>query len=181
MGVFDKRPPRRPPPNRVVANLDDVGTARALIDYIASKGHREVAIIHGDRTRNAGTMKYRGFLAGMHAHGLRVREKWMLDGDFQSEGGCKAMRSLLASEKHLPTAIGTVNDNTAFGAIRAIAEFGLRIPEDISVVGIDGHPFCQYSRPPLTTFEYDFQAMMHGLIAAVICVVTGQREGVALQ
>jgi LacI family transcriptional regulator len=117
----------------------------------------------------------------MDAHGLRVREKWMLDGDFQSEGGYKAMRSLLASEKHLPTAIGTVNDNTAFGAMRAIAEFGLRIPEDISIVGIDGHPFCQYSRPPLTTFEYDFQAMMHGLIAAVIGVVTGQREGVALQ
>ena len=77
-----------------------------------------------------------------------AREKWMLDSDFQSEGGYRAMHALLASERHLLTAIGTVNDNTAFGAMRAIAEFGLRISEDISIVGIDGHPFYQYSRPP---------------------------------
>jgi LacI family transcriptional regulator len=181
VGVFDQRPPQWPEPNRVVANFDDVGTARAVIDYLASMGHRQIGIIHGDRTRNAGTMKYRGFLAGMRAHGLTVSEKWTLDGDFQSEGGYQAMRALLASEKRLPTAMATVNDNTAFGAMRAMAEYGLRIPEDMSIVGIDGHPFCQYSRPPLTTFEYDFQAMMRGLIASVIGVVTGQSEGVALQ
>ncbi len=51
----------------------------------------------------------------------------------------------------------------------------------ISIVGIDGHPFCPYARPPLTTFEYDIQAMMRGLISAVIGVVTGEPDGVALR
>ena len=72
VGVFDQRPSRRPEPNRVVANFDDVGTSRAAIDYLASLGHRQIGIIHGDRARNAGVMKYRGFLAGMRANGLPI-------------------------------------------------------------------------------------------------------------
>ncbi len=181
VGVFDQRPPRRSEPNRVVANFDDIRTARAVIDYLASCGHRQIGIIHGDRTRNAGIAKARGFLEGMRAHGMVERETWMADGDFQSEGGYQAMRLLLGRCRSLPTAVATVNDNTAFGAMRAIAESGLRIPEDISIVGIDGHPFCQYSRPPLTTFEYDFQAMMRGLTSAVIGVVEGERSGPVLR
>ncbi|HTZ52430.1 MAG TPA: LacI family DNA-binding transcriptional regulator, partial [Spirochaetia bacterium] len=112
---------------------------------------------------------------------LEAPGAWMMDGDFQSEGGYRAMRQLIAAEKELPTAIAAVNDNTAFGAMRAIAEVGLHIPKDISIVGIDGHPFGPYARPPLTTFEYDFQAMMRGLISAAIGVVTGQSDGVALR
>ncbi len=180
VGVFDQKPSLHPEPNRVVANFDDARTARAVIDYLASQGHRDIGIIHGDRLRNAGAAKYRGFMAGMRARRLQVREKWMMDGDFQSEGGYQAMRRLLAEEKHLPTAVATVNDNTAFGAMRAIAERGLHIPDDISIVGIDGHPFCDYARPPLTTFEYDIQAMMRGLISAVISVVTGTAEKTVL-
>ncbi|MGO9308056.1 MAG: LacI family DNA-binding transcriptional regulator [Spirochaetia bacterium] len=174
VGVFDQRPPKRPEPNKVVANFDDAGTSRAAIDYLASLGHRQIGIIHGDRARNAGLMKYRGFLAGMRAHGLPINAKWMRDGDFQCEGGYRAMNALLDADTRLPTAVATVNDNTAFGAMRAIAERGLRIPEDISIVGIDGHPFCQFSRPPLTTFEYDFHETMRGLISAVIDAVNGK-------
>lgn len=181
VGVLDQRPPARSEPNRVVTNFDDVETARAVIDYLVSQGHRRIGIIHGDRKRNAGAMKYRGFLAGMRAHGLQIRDAWMMDGDFQTEGGYLAMRRLLAEQAELPTAIAAVNDNTAFGAMRAIAERGLHIPDDVSIVGIDGHPFCAYARPPLTTFEYDIQAMMRGLIASVIGVVTGQPDGVALR
>jgi LacI family transcriptional regulator len=177
VGVFDEKLPRSPEPNRVVANFDDARTARAVIDYLASQGHRQVGIIHGDRARHAGSMKYRGFLEGMKANNLAVKDCWMADGDFQSEGGYQAMRSMLDRCRGLPTAVATVNDNTAFGAMRAIAEAGLRIPEDISIVGIDGHPFCQYSRPPLTTFEYDFQAMMRGLTSAVVGVVEGEPPG----
>jgi LacI family transcriptional regulator len=181
VGVFDQRPPGRPEPNRVVANFDDAGTSRAAIDYLAGLGHRQIGIIHGDRARSAGMMKYRGFLAGMRAHGLPVHEEWMRDGDFQSEGGYQAMRALLDADAPLPTAVATVNDNTAFGAMRAIAERGLAIPDDLSIVGIDGHPFCGFSRPPLTTFEYDFNATMQGLVSAVIGVVAGRADGAALR
>ena len=118
-------------------------------------------------------MKHRGFLAGMRANGLTVNERWTRDGDFQSEGGYRAMRDLLAANTRLPTAVAAANDNTAFGAMRAMEEFGLRIPEDISIVGVDGHPFCPYARPPLTTFEYDIDAMLRGLVTAVIGIASG--------
>jgi LacI family transcriptional regulator len=176
VGVFDQTPAGRHEPNRVVANFDDARTAASVIDYLARLGHRDIAVIHGDRKRNAGVLKHQGFMQGMKAHGLPIVDQWMLSGDFQSEGGYRAMAGLLRDAKALPTAVATVNDNTAFGAMRAIAEAGLRVPEDISIVGIDGHPFCAYARPPLTTFEYDFQEMMHGLISSVVGVVTG-REG----
>jgi LacI family transcriptional regulator len=176
VGVFDQRPASRPEPNRVVTNYDDAGTSRALIAYLASLGHREIGIIDGDRARYAGVMKHRGFLAGMRANGLPVNESWMRNGDFQSEGGYRAMRELLAANKRLPTAMAAANDNTAFGAMRAMEEFGLRIPGDISIVGVDGHPFCQYARPPLTTFEYDIQAMIRGLVSAVIGIISGKAD-----
>ncbi|MCX7028847.1 MAG: LacI family DNA-binding transcriptional regulator, partial [Spirochaetes bacterium] len=181
VGVFDQRPASRPEPNRVVTNYDDAGTSRAVIAYLASLGHREIGIIDGDRARYAGMMKHRGFMAGMRANGLPVNENWIRGGDFQSESGYRAMRELLAANKLLPTAVAAANDNTAFGAMRAMEEFGLRIPEDISIVGVDGHPFCQYARPPLTTFEYDIQAMIRGLVSAVIGVVSGKSDPQALR
>ncbi len=145
--MFDQRPPNRPEPNRAVVNYDDAATSRAVIAYLASLGHREIGIIDGDRARYAGMMKHRGFLAGMRANGLPVNESWMRDGDFQSESGYRAMRALLAANKRLPTAMAAANDNTAFGAMRAMEEFGLRIPEDISIVGVDGHPVLPVRAP----------------------------------
>ncbi len=109
----------------------------------------------------------------MRTSGLTVNERWTRVGDFQSEGGYRAMRDMLAADTRLPTAVAAANDNTAFGAMRAMEEFGLRIPEDISIVGVDGHPFCPYARPPLTTFEYDIDAMLRGLVAAVIGIASG--------
>jgi LacI family transcriptional regulator len=178
VGIFDGRIAGRSESNRIVANFDDGKTASAAITYLAGLGHRQIAIIHGDRKRHAGMVKYQGFMSAMRANGLNVVEEWMLYGDFQSEGGYRVMGNLLRSGRPLPTAVATVNDNTAFGAMRAIAEAGLRIPEDMSIIGIDGHPFCAYARPPLTTFEFDFQEMIRGLISAVVGVVTGQEEDV---
>ena len=181
VGVFDQRPPVPAESNRVVANYDDAGTSRAAIAYLASLGHREIGIIEGDRARYAGTMKHRGFLAGMRSCGLPANPVWILAGDFQSEGGYRAMRGLLAAKGRLPTAVAAANDNTAFGAMRALEESGLRIPDDISIVGTDGHPFCQYARPPLTTFEYDIPAMIRGLVSAVVGVATGRCDEAALR
>jgi LacI family transcriptional regulator len=176
VGIFDQTTTGHHEPNRIVANFDDGRTAADAISYLARLGHRDIAIINGDRKRNAGVVKFQGFMHGMKLHGLKVVDDWILSGDFQSEGGYRAMQGLLRDAKTLPTAVATVNDNTAFGAMRAIAEAGLRVPEDISIVGIDGHPFCAYARPPLSTFEFDFQEMTHGLISSVVGVVTG-REG----
>jgi LacI family transcriptional regulator len=177
VGIFDQDLPGRREPNRIVVNFQDEESARASIDYLFGLGHRDIGIIHGDLRRNAGAAKHRGFMEAMRAHGLAVREEWNLFGDFNSESGYRAAAKLLAEGTQLPTAIAAVNDNTAFGAMRAIAERGLAMPQEISIIGIDGHPLCEYSRPALTTFEFDFQAMMRGLIATVIGVVENKDQG----
>jgi LacI family transcriptional regulator len=171
VGIFDQDLPGRAEPNRIVVNFEDERTARAAIEYLCRLGHRDIAVIHGDLRRNAGAAKHRGFMGALAEQGVAARDEWTMYGDFNSEGGLRVMRNLLRSGRALPSTIAAVNDNTAFGAMQAITEAGLRIPEDISIVGIDGHPLCGYSRPPLTTFEFDFQAMMRGLISTVIGVV----------
>jgi LacI family transcriptional regulator len=171
VGIFDQDLPGREEPNRVVVNFEDERTARAAIEYLCRLGHMDIAVINGDQKRKAGSAKHRGFMSALAEHGVSVRDEWTMYGDFNSEGGLRVMRNLFRSDKALPIAIAAVNDNTAFGAMQAITEAGLRIPEVISIVGIDGHPLCGYSRPPLTTFEFDFPAMMRGLISTVIGVV----------
>jgi LacI family transcriptional regulator len=72
-----------------------------------------------------------------------------------------------------PTAIAAVNDSVAFGAMEAIQAAGLSVPDDISVIGIDGHPLCGYATPRLTTFTYDFRTMFRSLIHTIATIVDG--------
>ena len=76
---------------------------------------------------------------------------WMQEGDHRVEGGHHAMQRILTASKGRPTAVLTSNDLTAIGAMGAIHEAGLRIPDDISIVGFDGIELSAYTQPALTT------------------------------
>jgi LacI family transcriptional regulator len=173
VGVFDQDLAGRSERNRVVVLFDDARTAAACIDRLAALGHRRIAIIHGDRMRHGGQARYEGFLDGMARNGLEVRDEWMLSGDFGRENARLLTRSLIERGGELPTAIAAANDAVAFGAMEAMQAAGLRIPENISIIGMDGHPLGGYVRPGLTTFAFDFRAMFETLISGVVSVVEG--------
>jgi LacI family transcriptional regulator len=171
VGVFDQKLPGREEPNRIVVNMDDHGSAAAAIDYLAGLGHTKIAVLNGDRTRNAGQSKYEGYIAGLERNGLLVVDDWMLFADFREQGACNTMQQFLRRRRPLPTAIAAVNDNSAFGVMRALNDAGIRVPGDISVVGMDGHILGAYVRPALTTFVFDFDAMLGTLVRAVVGAV----------
>lgn len=134
---------------------DNRAGSRLAVDYLVENGHSKIAHIMGNQTSYAGIERAIGFRDTMNSHGLTVREEYMVDGGYFSQaGGREAMIRLLSLEDK-PTAVYVAGDEMAIAAIKVIKEWGLRVPEDISVIGFDDIQIAQHIDPPLTTIRQD--------------------------
>ena len=177
VGMFDFYHENEDVPNRLSVNFDR-DSGEATIDYLYSLGHRKIAIIDGDLRRLSCIHRHESYMRGMIKHHLPMQNKWMTYGGIVQESGYEAAKRLLQGcMDDLPTAICANNDGVAFGVYQACSELGLRIPEDISVVGADGHQNGSNCTPPLTTYAFDFKQMFQSLVDRVIDTVEG-KEGV---
>jgi len=176
LGVFDLSPEFHNQPNLILANLDDEVTASRAVEYLYSRNHRSIGVINGDRNRNAGTAKSKGFQQMIARLGMECRSEWVLETDFSEQDGFEAINGLIKSFRgSLPSSFVAVNDAVAFGAIRALEANGFSMPQDVSIIGIDDHPFSPYVSPPLTTFSYDFHEVFQDLIARVVGFLVGKQ------
>lgn len=140
-------------------NSDNVDGSIQVVKYLHSLGHRKIAHIAGGDQTFAGKAREQGFIQGMKELGLEVRNDYIENGGlFDVSGGYEAMKKLLAL-KDLPTAVYAAGDMMAIGAMRAIQEAGLRVPDDISIVGFDDIELAQYVTPSLTTIKQDAQTI----------------------
>lgn len=126
--------------------------------YLATKhlienGHRDISVITGNRNKEISKTRLEGFKKALSDAKLPLHEEWILEGDFEPEGGYECMNNLLKSGQKLPTAVFCFNDVMALGAISAITEKGLRVPQDISVIGYDNIHSSRFYAPPLTTMH----------------------------
>ncbi|MBB5842860.1 LacI family transcriptional regulator [Conyzicola lurida] len=135
------------------AALSRLGLA-AVVSHLAGLGHRHFVHIAGPTEWSAARNRIRAYENAIAANG--VHSVGTLQGDWSAESGYRAVAGLAA----LPgaTAVVCANDQMALGAMLALKESGLRIPDDISVVGIDDIPEAAYLDPPLTTVRNDFDA-----------------------
>jgi len=129
---------------------DDAHLAEDVVDLFAGAGHTAIATISGPRKLAPGGGRHRGFLSGLSKHGLPAADEFIVEGDWTREGGFQAMRKLLALENR-PTAVFCANDLMAIGAIDAARREGLRIPDDIAIVGVDDIDAASLVNPALTT------------------------------
>lgn len=130
--------------------IDNVTASRQAVGHLISLGHRRIAYI-GDRFGyQSDTERFAGYREALDCAGLPFMPELVAHGDGRPEGGMAAMESLLAWDE-APTAVFCYNDMSALGALRAIHMTGLRVPEDISVVGFDDLFVAEYASPPLTT------------------------------
>ncbi|TQJ57534.1 MULTISPECIES: LacI family DNA-binding transcriptional regulator [Streptomyces] len=147
-----------PPPfaaSRVVtAGLVSHEQARAATEYLLELGHPTVHHLAGPRRWFAARDRLEGWRATLAAHGRR--EPPVIAGDWSAASGYAAGRRLADDDS--VTAVFAANDDMAIGLIRALLEAGRRIPEDISVVGLDDVPVAAYVSPPLTTVRQPFEA-----------------------
>ena len=127
------------------------------IQYLANLGHTKIAYLSGLPLNSSENQRYASFTKGMKQANLEVNQALVVDGIYpyiaNMENGYWEMRSILDSASDF-TAVIALNDLMAIGAIRAINEAGLSIPNDVSIVGCDNIPLAQYIAPPLTTLHF---------------------------
>ncbi len=123
---------------------------RQGVDHVIGLGHKHVAFITGPLDLHSARTRRQAFVDGVRQHGLTLEPKLIREGTHTAEGGEKAMRELLKLSR-VPTAVVCSNDWTAIGALHAIHAAGLRVPEDISLVGFDDIPMSSFITPSLTT------------------------------
>lgn len=140
--------------NRISVVSDNLVGMDALVRYVYGKGHRKIALIHGEVT-SVTRNRLTGFHRACEELGLTVPEKWMRRGVFHDPKGCYQITKELLSQPEIPTCIFFPDDYSYIGGYNAITEAGLRIPEDISVVGYDGIPLSRIISPVLTTWRQD--------------------------
>ena len=133
---------------------DGQEVSKAATDYLISLGHKNIAYIGETNNEN----RFAGYLQSLREHDIPLRSQYVADVSLSTENGYLGAKALLKQSKGV-TAILCANDVTAIGAMRAIRELGARIPQDISVIGIDDIDIAQYMTTKLTTVHIPVEEM----------------------
>ena len=131
-------------------HIDNLTSAFEIVNYLTQLGHKRIAQISGPDKAALCQFRHQGYQQALRRAGITMNTAFCTTSDFSFEGGAKALRKLLSLPEQ-PTAIFCHNDMMAIGAIQEAKRLGLRIPQDLSVVGFDDIQFSQYCDPPLTT------------------------------
>jgi len=162
-------------PNLSCVYTDDQQAARAAIDALIQLGHRKIAVVGGDLTvSDTSKLRYAGCLDSFRAHGVEFDENLDYQGvRYSYEGGYEATRRLLESGRRF-TALFAAADVMAIGAIRALRDAGLKVPEDVSVMGFDDLPLSKYLVPQLSTVEQSVEIMAKRSVEILLgCIEKG--------
>ena len=154
-------------------NIDDDGGTRQAVRYLAALGHRRVGFIGGPPGRSAAEVRLRAYRETLTASGLEADPQLVAAGDFTQPAGFRAAHLLLARSDP-PTALFAANDVSAFGAIEAVKDLGLRVPEDVSVVGFDDVPMASQVFPALTTVRRPLEQMGRVAVALLVAQLRGE-------
>ncbi|MCB0188980.1 MAG: LacI family DNA-binding transcriptional regulator [Caldilineaceae bacterium] len=147
--------------NSVVPD-DELGTRLAL-EHLLRLGHQQIAHIAGPLGWHSARRRLEGYRDLLTEHGFALDNRLIVEGDWTYQGGMRAAEQILAATPR-PTAIYVANDTMAFGAIHAIQQQGLRVPDDIAIVSYDNSEFSRILHPTLTTVSLPAYEM--GLHAA---------------
>ncbi len=120
--------------------------------YLIDAGHSEIGCITGPLDRIQAEMRYNGYLQAMDEAGFSVEPSWVVEADFECEGGYNAFSQLHANGA-LPSALVVANDMMAMGVINAANEVGIQIPEQLSIIGYDDIHIAKFMSPSLTTIH----------------------------
>lgn len=143
----------------LINNADSVTNA---IQYLVDKGHRKIGYLRGKFRIKAFTSRFTGYTRALAKNNIPLDNKLIFTVNTTMDGAYHNMVEYLKKKPELPTAFFADDDMIAFGCIKALQEYGYRIPEDISIIGFDDLPFCEISSPRLTTikvFKYEMGQM----------------------
>ncbi|WNN46113.1 MULTISPECIES: LacI family DNA-binding transcriptional regulator [Winslowiella] len=129
--------------------ISDIDAAQQVVRYLVGKGHRRIALINHDLSYKYAQLRQQGYQNQLQAS-QRQWQAIAYASELSFNAGKRAMQQLLAGEQR-PDAVFAVSDTLAAGAMSAIIQFGLRVPQDVAVAGFDGSELAEMVSPPLTT------------------------------
>lgn len=160
--------------NTNVVYSDNTMGSMLAVDYLYELGHRKIAHITGESTNFSAMKRIQGFQKAVEKNQLQIPNNYIVNGGYFSyEGGQVAMKQLLMLEDR-PTAVYVSGDEMAIGAIQTIKDSGLRVPEDISIIGFDDISIAKYLDPPLTTIRQEKSII--GKQAAILLLAEIDKE-----
>ena len=139
---------------------------RQGVQHLAALGHRDIAFISGPKRLHSAQSRTLAFSKSLAECAIVANPAWILEGDHTMEGGIDAMDRVLKS-KHLPTAVMCSNDMTAIGVLHKLYRAGLRVPDDLSVIGFDDIHIAQVTIPPLTTIQMSCFELARAAVTAL--------------
>jgi LacI family transcriptional regulator len=151
-------------------DVDSTTGARLATDYLIGQGHRRIAFISGPADHPDALQRLDGYKAALAAGKIPFTNKLVATGDYLETGGQAAIHELLDSRVEF-TAVFAANDQTAYGAMLALHRRGLKVPQDVSVVGFDDLPTSAFIIPPLTTVHRFTDEIGEGAAEAMIDLI----------
>lgn len=156
--VLCARPSLGPDFPAITVTYENVGGAHAATTHLLTAGHRDILMVAGPVGLTTSDQRVEGYRSALTAYGRPVDPAMISHGPWDREGGYQRMRTLIAAGTRF-TAVFAGNDGVASGAMAALREAGLRIPDDVSIVGYDDVPSAVDFHPPLTTVRVPQQEM----------------------
>ena len=130
--------------------IDNIAAARDATGYLIGLGHKKIGFIFGKSTSTLTLGRERGYRKAMQESNLHINKDWVQEGNLTLDGAREATRNLLRAQPR-PTAIFCANDEMAIAALHEIKFAGLKVPQDISLMGFDDIRYAEVMDPPLTT------------------------------
>lgn len=166
-------------PNLAVVSVDNRLGARLATQHLIDQGHRRIGLIKGPLDWWEARERVQGWYETMQANGLTVDDMLIRRGDWSSAVGERCMRELLQSQTDID-AVFISNDSMAIGALKAAREFGLKVPDDLAIVGFDDIPEAAYFFPALTTIQQDLTSLGCRVVAELERLITSEDEAPVL-
>lgn len=151
-------------------SLDNRAAAKAMTEHLISLGHRRIGLIKGPKSSPLTRERVAGYQDALREAGIDCDPALICHGDFSLKAGDEGATQMLGLPRR-PTALFCENDEMAIGALKRIKQLGLRVPEDISLVGFDDIPFAAYCDPPLTTIAQPAEVFGQRAVEMLIALI----------
>ena len=160
--------------------INDYNAAYLATEHLIGLGHTRIANIGGlpptEMHFMQPSLRHEGYEQALVDAGLQVRPTWFVPADFTISGAYHAAKQVLGDPRNSPTAIVCASDEMGFGAIMAAKDLGLRVPEDVSIIGMDNHDMSEFFG--LTTINQDVRGQGRHAAETLLSVLEAADEGV---
>ncbi|MEM7348536.1 MAG: substrate-binding domain-containing protein, partial [Chloroflexota bacterium] len=159
--------------DRCLNVVNDFEGAYKATQYLIELGHRDIVHITGILSHQDAEARRTGYLQSLIDAGIEPNPALIIEGDFSERAGVMAVEMLLTRGRTF-SAIFAANDQMAYGARLALFRHGLRVPDDVSMIGFDDQPGAAYMTPPLTTIRHPATEMGEIAAQAILSLVRGE-------